>query len=211
MASEGFLPGYNFPRLPLSAFIPGRPGRREANDEFIQRPRFLAISEVGPRSIVYHEGARYIVNKVILPVAREPEQETLPTERAKLCGRCGYLHVVAQGAGPDLCERCQAPLEQPLTDLLRLQNVATRRRDRISSDEEERQRLGYELRTAVQFTEYDGHVARRTGEAATQGEAIAALDYGHAATIWRVNFGWSRRANREQLGFVLDTQRGYWA
>jgi len=23
-ASEGFLPGYNFPRLPLSAFIPGR-------------------------------------------------------------------------------------------------------------------------------------------------------------------------------------------
>ena len=26
-ASEGFLPGYNFPRLPLSAFIPGRRGR----------------------------------------------------------------------------------------------------------------------------------------------------------------------------------------
>ena len=25
-ASEGFLPGYNFPRLPLSAFIPGRRG-----------------------------------------------------------------------------------------------------------------------------------------------------------------------------------------
>ena len=24
MASEGFLPGYNFPRLPLSAYIPGR-------------------------------------------------------------------------------------------------------------------------------------------------------------------------------------------
>ena len=23
-ASEGFLPGYNFPRLPLSAYIPGR-------------------------------------------------------------------------------------------------------------------------------------------------------------------------------------------
>lgn len=25
-ASEGFLPGYSFPRLPLSAFIPGRRG-----------------------------------------------------------------------------------------------------------------------------------------------------------------------------------------
>ena len=43
------------------------------------------------------------------------------------------------------------------------------------------------------------------------GEQLATLDYGHAATIWRVNFGWSRRANPEQLGFVLDTERGYWA
>ena len=59
MASEGFLPGYNFPRLPLSAYIPGRRTRRESRDEFVQRPRFLAITEFGPRSIIYHEGARY--------------------------------------------------------------------------------------------------------------------------------------------------------
>ena len=32
-----------------------------------------------------------------------------------------------------------------------LQNVATKRRDRINSDEEERLRMGYELRTAVRF------------------------------------------------------------
>src|SRR5207245_6360008 len=44
-ASEGFLPGYNFPRLPLAAFIPGR---RQKSDEFVSRPRFLAISEFGP-------------------------------------------------------------------------------------------------------------------------------------------------------------------
>jgi len=62
-ASEGFLPGYNFPRLPLSAFIPGRRER----DEFISRPRFLAITEFGPRSIVYHEGSRYIINRVLMP------------------------------------------------------------------------------------------------------------------------------------------------
>jgi very-short-patch-repair endonuclease len=211
MASEGFLPGYNFPRLPLSAFIPGRRVRRESRDEFIQRPRFLAITEFGPRSIVYHEGARYIVNKVILPIPSAGEQETLPTERAKLCNRCGYLHSIAEGGGPDICERCGVALDQPLTELLRLQNVATRRRDRISSDEEERQRQGYEVRTAVQFTEYEGRVARRTGEVEGPDGPIAAIDYGHTATIWRVNFGWSRRANREQLGFVLDTERGYWA
>jgi ATP-dependent helicase YprA (DUF1998 family) len=211
MASEGFLPGYNFPRLPLSAFIPGRRTRRESSDEFIQRARFLAITEFGPRSIIYHEGARYIVNKVILPIPHPGEEDSLPTERAKLCGRCGYLHAIAHGGGPDLCERCGMALELPLTDLLRLQNVATRRRDRISSDEEERQRQGYEVRTAVQFTDYDGRIARRTGRVDGADGPTAALDYGHAATIWRVNFGWSRRANREQLGFVLDTERGYWA
>ncbi len=65
-ASEGFLPGYSFPRLPLSAFIPAR-RRSRGEDEFLSRPRFLAISEFGPRSLIYHEGSRYIVNKVILP------------------------------------------------------------------------------------------------------------------------------------------------
>ena len=64
-ASEGFLPGYNFPRLPLSAYLPGR-ARRKGRDEFLSRPRFLAISEFGPRSIIYHEGSRYLINQVIL-------------------------------------------------------------------------------------------------------------------------------------------------
>ena len=46
-ASEGFLPGYSFPRLPLAAFIPGL-RRRLSDGDFLQRPRFLAISEFGP-------------------------------------------------------------------------------------------------------------------------------------------------------------------
>ena len=37
------------------------------------------------------------------------------------------------------------------------------------------------------------------------------LTYGGAATLWRINVGWTRRQNPNQLGFVLDTERGYWA
>ena len=141
-ASEGFLPGYNFPRLPLSAFIPAR--RTKQRDEFLSRPRFLAISEFGPRAIVYHEGSRYTINKVILPPATEDEPLT---RRAKRCERCGYLHPLADADGPDLCRRCGAPLDMTLRNLFRLQNVATKRRDKINSDEEERMRLGYEIIT----------------------------------------------------------------
>jgi len=130
-ASEGFLPGYSFPRLPLSAYIPGR-RQHGGRDEFLSRPRFLAISEFGPRSILYHEGSRYAINRVILPV----EDDSLLTTSAKLCPVCGYLHpVVEDGPGPDLCEYCHAPLDHPLRALFRMQNVSTKRRDRINSDE----------------------------------------------------------------------------
>ena len=101
-ASEGFLPGYNFPRLPLSAYIPARRAR-QTRDEFVSRPRFLAISEFGPRSILYHEGSRYQINRVILPVE---ESESLSTEQIKLCPQCGYLHPMSSDTGPDVCDRC---------------------------------------------------------------------------------------------------------
>ena len=94
-ASEGFLPGYNFPRLPLSAFIPARK-RVQGRDEFLSRPRFLAITEFGPRSIIYHEGSRYIVNKVILPVA---DGDGAITQSAKQCRSCGYIQELAPGGG----------------------------------------------------------------------------------------------------------------
>lgn len=204
LASEGFLPGYNFPRLPLSAYIPGR-RLRGADDEFLSRPRFLAITEFGPRSIIYHEGARYEVHQVILPPAGE---EGLPLARAKLCDLCGYLHEIEDGGGPDVCERCDQELSLALTDLFRLQNVQTRRRDRISSDEEERQRQGYEVRTGVRFDPTSGH---REGTVQDHdGNPIARIEYGAAATLWRVNLGWARRAEKEVHGFGLNLKNGRW-
>jgi len=207
-ASEGFLPGYNFPRLPLSAFIPGKRKKR-GTDEFLSRPRFLAISEFGPRAFVYHEGSRYINNKVILPLG---DTDELVKTKIKLCPTCGYLHVIGEDSGPDLCERadCKAPLGAALPQLFRLQNVATKRRDKINCDEEERLRLGYELQTGVRFAEYGDALACRKATVEEDGSAVASLMYGDRATLWRINLGWARRKEKERYGFVLDTERGYW-
>ncbi len=207
-ASEGFLPGYSFPRLPLSAFIPGRRMRRD-KDEFLSRPRFLAISEFGPQSIIYHEGSRYTISKVNLPIAEN--DDGLATMQAKHCPVCGYFHPESSG-NQDRCERCHAQLDAPITSLFRLQNVSTRRRDRISSDEEERMRQGYELRTAIRFQETQtGDLSAQSAILLKDGEKLATLTYASAATISRINVGWRRRANQSQLGFVLDIERGYWA
>lgn len=205
LASEGFLPGYSFPRLPLSAYVPGR--NVKGGDDYLSRPRFLAITEFGPRSFIYHEGARYIVDKVILPPATG--DGSLPLAEAKLCERCGFLH---EGPDAEVCERCNQTLPSTaLTRLLRLQNVSTSRRDRITSDEEERQRTGYEVRTSVRFDDLHGHAARRTGTARdSAGEPVATLDYGPAATVWRVNLGWLRRAEPGRTGFALDIDTGRW-
>lgn len=203
-ASEGFLPGYNFPRLPLSAYIPGYRIRRK--DEFLSRPRFLAISEFGPRAIIYHEGAHYRINKVILPVGHDD----LLTSRAKRCNKCGYIHPIPDGDGPDLCEQCSSPLPQAIKALFRLENVSTRRRANINSDEEERMRMGYDILTGIRFTEHRAGPTFRSAIVKSEGNDVAELKYGHATTLWRMNLGWTQRKEKNLYGFILDTERGYW-
>lgn len=207
-ASEGFLPGYSFPRLPLSAYIEGR-RRKRGTDEYLSRPRFLAISEFGPRAVVYHEGSKYLINRVILPV--EGEENALAMQEVKQCDRCGYLHPMADGVGKDKCDRCNAELPSPLRQLFRLHNVSTQRRDKINSDEEERLRLGYDIYTGLRFQEIDGQPTYQTASVEYEGEQIAQLTYAQNAVLWRINIGWTRRKNKDQLGFVLDVERGYWA
>lgn len=113
-AAEGFLPGYNFPRLPLSAYVPGR-RQRKGRDEFISRPRFLAISEFGPKALVYHEGGRYRVYKVNLDFGSGDIEAThdLVTGRMKRCPKCGYAHLEMGTSFAEVCDRCGTTLEPP--------------------------------------------------------------------------------------------------
>ncbi|WP_298347567.1 DEAD/DEAH box helicase [Ferrimicrobium sp.] len=207
-AAEGFLPGYSFPRLPLSAFIPGR-RRGYGEDGFLARPRFLAISEFGPRNFIYHEGSRYEVNRVILPVGQGAgaNGEGVLTRRAKLCDKCGYLHPMSSDVGPDICESCGSELGVAIPNLFRLENVVTRRRERINSDEEERRRQGYQVKTSYRHAE----TSTLHGEVMIDEAVALRLTYGQATTLWRINQGWRRRANQAEVGFGLDVERGYWA
>jgi len=206
-ASEGFLPGYNFPRLPLSAFVPGRRGMR-GRDEYISRPRFLAISEFGPGSFIYHEGSRYVISRVMVAVQ---EDEELASGKIKQCSACGYIHPISKGDGLDNCEMCGERLPHALDNLFRMRNVSTRRRDRINSDEEERTKYGYNLRSGFRFAKHGGTAAYRLSEVrGLDGQPQATLKYGHGATLWRINLGWANKADNAPPGFMLDLDRGMW-
>jgi hypothetical protein len=210
-ASEGFLPGYSFPRLPLAAYIPGvrqAVGTRSGGD-YLQRPRFLAISEFGPGAIIYHEGARYEVKRIQVPMTAGGIG-TVELQDAYRCESCGYHHV--RRPGLDVCEHCGAGLGQPQYGLMRMQTVFTRRRERISSDEEERRRAGFELRTSYRFSQHGPRLGRldgvvRSGDESTE---LATLSYGDTATVRVTNVGRRRRKHPNELGYWLDTVKGDW-
>ena len=215
LASEGFLPGYNFPRLPLLAYIPAR-RERIGRDSFLSRPRFLGLSEFGPRSIIYHEGSTYRVRKAILTVRDTDSVSTssrLPVHRARLCPACGYGHFDSE-ADHERCVNCDARLDgdlRSLFDLYRIDQVSTRRADRITSDEEERQRQGYEVITTLRYAEQAGRRRFMPVVFADDGEQLLAASYGPAATVWRINLGWRRRKNKSIFGFNIDVASGEWS
>jgi DEAD/DEAH box helicase/Helicase conserved C-terminal domain/Domain of unknown function (DUF1998) len=206
LASEGFLPGYSFPRLPLAAYIPGSRGRR-SDGGYLQRPRFVAIREFGPGALIYHEGARYEVSSVQLPRSAEGTGG-VDTEDARRCAACGYHHPV--GAGTDVCQSCDRPLGPKSYDLLRLQTVHTRRRERISSDEEERRRSGYEIEVSYRFADHGDRAGRIDAAVTNGGTKLAELVYGDAATLRLANVGRRRRKNPAERGYWLNTATGRW-
>lgn len=213
-AAEGFLPGYNFPRLPLSAYVPGRRQRR-GHDEFVSRPRFLAISEFGPRALIYHEGARYRVYKVNLDFGSDDIEATheLVTRTMKRCPQCGYAHLEQGHNLAEVCDRCAAALDGParIDQLVQLQNVSLKLAQRITCDEEERQRFGYRLVTAYRFPEIGGRLDRRDAAVIRDGILLMRLSYGDATDLYRVNLGWVHQRPGQPPGFFLDLERGYWA
>jgi Lhr-like helicase len=213
LATEGFLPGYNFPRLPLMAYVPAATDGSGGKQTFLQRPRFLALSEFGPRSLVYHEGRAYRVVRALLSLsgldATTPNAE-LPTKSVRICRSCGAGHFTPERS---TCHGCGVSLgdAELVNSVFRIENVATQQAERITANDEERQRQGFELQTTFQWAEREGVVDVRKGIAADTDGELLRLAYGPGATITRINKGLRRRANRTQLGFRIDPVSGYWA
>ncbi len=209
LASQGFLPGYNFPRLPLMAYLPGMKEKRK-RDAFISRPRFLALSEFGPLSLIYHEGNQFRVRKVIVGV-REELKTDLPVIAVSLCPDCGYGHFGAQESS-DKCHSCGSVLNGGLrlTNMYRVENVSTRKALRITSDEEERLRVGYEMQTTFQYPEERGNLQVTKTIFSEGGDDLLRIHYSAAATVWRMNLGWRRRRNKTIYGFNIDPNTGKW-
>ncbi|PAX51721.1 helicase-related protein [Brunnivagina elsteri] len=199
-AAEGFLPGFNFPRLPVRAYIPANNG-----GEFISRPRIVALREFAPSNIVYYEGSKFQVAKTKVPVGGIESHY----KRVSVCFNCGYYH---ESDFRDTCENCGFTIQSDscqniakLSRVLMMETAIARRQERITCDEEERLKYGYNITTHFRYTSQKQEIA--TLESA-DGKPLLRLTYGATAKIWRINRGLKK--NTDERGFKLDVRTGMW-
>ena len=224
LASQGFLPGYNFPRLPLMAWIPARGGNtaggKDDEGSMVSRPRFLALSEFGPRSLIYHQGRMYRVVRAKLNVGSADHvsgSSQLATISSLVCNQCGYGHLGEPGGAEPLvncCDNCDALLTDDdwVKELYRIETVETIPIERISINDEDRQRQGFELQTTYRFLPGpDGVIQKKQAEVRDGKDKLAELTYAPAAKLWRINRGWRRRKDKNQLGFYINPITGTWS
>lgn len=202
LASEGFLPGYNFTRLPVRAYMPAQASSREG--DYLSRPRRTALREFAPRNVVYHNGAKYSV--VRMNVADLDNKKLA----AKVARKSGYL-LQGKDLNKEVCPFTEVNLQgddqrEYFSNLLEMNETHTIPRQRISCDEEERASQGYVIDT---FFQVDGSMDsvqnyRVTGEH----NELLRLRFIPAAKLYFVNRKW-RIADRD--GFVLNTVTGEWS
>lgn len=131
LETRGFLPNYAFGRATASAELltPSGEVRR------LERPTFIALTELAPGNTLYYGGRRYHLDRL----SALPKPEAF--RPARRCPSCGHVEV------GEVCRACRADLtgEPPTLKLLPPPTLMALPRRRITSDEEDRARLGYEV------------------------------------------------------------------
>lgn len=199
LASEGFLPGYNFTRLPLRIFVP----TGSSSGEFISRPRSIALREFGPLNVIYHNGRKYKVSQMVVQDA-----ESCLTE-AKISTKAGY-YLAGEQKDLEICPFSGTNLgdnanKMHLHDLLEMSESRADEIDRISCEEEERVSKGFQVQT---YFSVDGGLERvQTAIARSSETNLLNLRYIPAARLVHVNTQW--RAQKTE-GFPIGLTSGDW-
>jgi ATP-dependent helicase YprA (DUF1998 family) len=201
LASEGFLPGYNFTRLPVRLFL-----NIDQNSETISRERVLGISEMGPENLIYHNGTKYRVTRA--QIVETINADTDINETATVCVESGYF---LQGeeqktintdpwTGTDLDGH-----ELKIANLITLPDGIAEKVQHISCGEEERQRMGYKI---DKYFRCNGDISKLKGIELMSGpDSLFHIRFIPAAEIIYVNSKW--RISRDE-GFVLNRITGHW-
>jgi superfamily II DNA/RNA helicase len=198
LAAEGFLPGYNFTRLPLRVFVP-----KGEEGEFISRSRFLALREFGPGNVIYHDGAKYKVSQTLISDAENK------IDKIKISKSSGYAFI-KDDYNLEFCPFTDSYLNNDdereiYTDLLPMSESRAIQLERINCEEEERLSLGFDIKTY--FTVEGGLKRVRTVNVNDGKDQLLKIRYIPAATLIKINEKWRIR---KEPGFLINIKTGFW-
>ena len=202
LASEGFLPGYNFTRLPIRAFMPAQDSSGEG--DFLSRPRRTALREFAPRNVVYHNGSKYSVTRMNTTDLADK------IHQPKVARKSGYI-LDGEDRHKEICPFTGIKLEGDseriiLTHIAEMAETQTTPRQRISCDEEERASRGYEIDT---YFKVDGSMDSVNNYKVTgEEEQLLRLRFIPAAKLYFVNHKW--RVAKDE-GFLINMATGEWS
>lgn len=200
LAAEGFLPGYNFTRLPLRIFV----ASGEGSGDFISRPRHIALREFGPQNVIYHSGRKFRVTQMVV---QDPENSLTD---AKISKKAGYFlmnderHLeLCPFTGRSLSDTANAGV---ISNLIEASEARAEEVDRISCEEEERVSKGYKIDT---YFAVEGGQKERVKRAVVRSSESQFLNvrYIPAARLIYVNEKW-RSTTFE--GFPMGMMSGDW-
>ncbi len=202
LAAEGFLPGYNFTRLPVRTFI----GNRDKG-EYISRPRFVALKEFGPNNLIYHMGNKYRINRMMLT-----DSEHL-MHQMKISKTTGYVFLDDEGISMNNDPITHKELKgtdvvENLQNIVELSESETRLMERISSQEEERASSGYDIEQYFSFSK--GIRSTQRCKLSYGGEMLLELRYGASARLLQLNRKWRRAKPGDENGYNIGVNTGYW-
>lgn len=198
LASEGFLPGYNFTRLPIRVFLGGKD-----KNESISRPRFIGLKEFAPNNLIYHNGGKFKVNRIT------PNDVSLDLMEIKISKETNYAFLgkeESKGKNQDPITGTQftasnIDLHQ---NLLELEEAQSENSERISCMEEIRASEGYV--TELYLNSADSLIDATKIKLTTDGDELMKLFYAPAAKLILLN---KKSKRSRENGFDIGTKTGF--
>ena len=211
LATEGFLPGYNFPRLPLVAFVSTGAAGHRGGPRSSARASSASPSSGRTASSTTRGGAIGSAGCILKSGDQRAETGELATRSFYIC----------ENAGPPI------PTHDPISATPAASRSATRAKSATPtassrsrqcppsvSQPTTRSAAARDLRSgrSIEWPVRDGGRRDvRQAEVIDDDGVVARLTFGPATTIRRFNVGLRRRDPKKGDGFNINPCTGYWA
>lgn len=199
LASEGFLPGYNFTKLPQRVLLQYK---NSDKIEYLSRPKSLALTEFGPQNIIYNNGGKFRISRMMLTgdviphkffynpmtgvIYKDQENATHHTDLITGENLDGVTNMI-----PGTC--------------IQLQDMVAQESEKITCQEEERSRKFYHVSTF--FSSDDVRAISMCELKTANGTHLANIRY---IPSCRLTYILESKNDNNANGFAFDTKTGDW-